>query len=367
MKGLAEIRKAVEVLESLPTSADKTQVEAITKLAKALDNHLQQVNKPTHDGFGLLGNSKVMLDLKELISKVSKSNIPVLITGENGTGKELIAKAIAGAHRPGKPFVAVNCGAITPSLLESELFGHVRGSFTGADKDKPGLFQSANTGTIFLDEIGETPHSFQVALLRLLQEGTAKPVGSTKEVTFDVRVLAATNRNLPKMIKEGTFREDLFYRLAAINIVSPALRDRAEDIPLLSRYFMSRICTKAVIPQKALDPSAVARLQSHSWPGNVRELMHCMERVAVLHGEQLYIRDSDLFLPREQKVPENQSSEALEFGIEAYLDAKEKELLLQLLEKKSSKEVADALKVSLSGLYKRFKRLGIKVPTSNAS
>jgi two-component system response regulator HydG len=213
----------------------------------------------------------------------------VLVTGESGTGKELVARALhARSPRKGHPFVALNCGALTETLLESELFGHVKGAFTGAQRDQKGLFDAADGGTIFLDEIGDIPLATQVRLLRVLQEGEIKRVGSADSVKVDVRVIAATHRDLPKLVKGGKFREDLFYRLNVINIPLPALRERVEDIPLLAHHFLRRYAERLGKKVRALSPEAIELLCGYRFPGNVRELENAVERAVVLcRGESI--------------------------------------------------------------------------------
>ncbi len=232
---------------------------------------------------GLVGNSGAMRDVVRMIDAVAYSAATVLVNGESGTGKELVARALhARSPRRAQPFVALNCGALTETLLESELFGHVKGAFTGANRDQKGLFEAANGGTIFLDEIGDIPLSTQVRLLRVLQEGEIKRVGSAESVKVDVRVIAATHRDLPKLVRAGRFREDLFYRLNVIAIPLPPLRDRLDDVPLLAHHFVRRYNDRLAKKVRTLAPEAIELLCSYRWPGNVRELENAMERAVVL-------------------------------------------------------------------------------------
>ncbi len=235
-------------------------------------------------GFGnLVAKSPAMRSVFKLAQKVASYNTTVLITGESGTGKELIARAIHSAGpRASGPWVPVNCGGIPDNLLESELFGHVKGAFTGAERDHPGLFTEAHGGTIFLDEIGELPISLQVKLLRVLQESEIRPVGGQKTGKVDVRVIAATSRDLEQAIEEGNFRQDLFYRLNVMPIHMPALRQRPEDIPLLCKHFIDKFNISLDRNIKGITPSAMKLLLKHHWPGNVRELENAIERAMVL-------------------------------------------------------------------------------------
>ena len=231
----------------------------------------------------LVGNSGAMREVMRMVDAVAYSAATVLVNGESGTGKELVARALhAKSPRRAEPFVALNCGALTETLLESELFGHVRGAFTGAQRDQKGLFDAADGGTIFLDEIGDIPPATQVRLLRVLQEGELKRVGSAESVRVDVRVIAATHRDLPKLVKSGRFREDLFYRLNVIAIPLPALRERIEDVPLLAHHFLRRYTERLAKKVKTLSPEAVELLCGYRWPGNVRELENAIERAVVL-------------------------------------------------------------------------------------
>jgi two-component system, NtrC family, response regulator HydG len=232
---------------------------------------------------GIVGNSAPIREVARMIDAVAYSSTTVLVTGESGTGKELVARALhSKSPRRSHPFVALNCGALTETLLESELFGHVKGAFTGAQRDQKGLFDAADGGTIFLDEIGDIPPATQVRLLRVLQEGEIKRVGSADSVRVDVRVIAATHRDLPKLVKTGRFREDLFYRLNVINVPLPALRERVEDIPLLAHHFLRRYAERLGKKVRTLTPEAIELLCGYRWPGNVRELENAVERAVVL-------------------------------------------------------------------------------------
>lgn len=238
----------------------------------------------------LIGKSKKMQQVYHLLSKVSNSESTIMIQGENGTGKEMVAKAIHyNSTRKDALFMAVNCSAFNDNLLDSELFGHVKGAFTGAIKDKKGVFEVANGGTLFLDEIGDTSPSMQVKLLRILQEGTFMPVGATVPKKVNVRVIAATNKNLKEMIARGEFREDLYYRLNVINVALPPLRERQEDIPVLMDFFLQKRCEEAGLPMKTFSKKCMEKMLDHNWPGNVRELQNEVERLVVLAGEEKMI------------------------------------------------------------------------------
>jgi DNA-binding NtrC family response regulator len=241
----------------------------------------------------MIGESQAMQQMRATIDKVAQSDATVLITGESGTGKELVARALHFAgRRASGPFVPVNCGALVGTLLDSELFGHVRGAFTGADTSKRGLFVAADGGTLFLDEIGELPIELQPKLLRALQDGEVKPVGGTSAIRVDARVIAATNRTLEEQVKVGAFREDLFYRLAVITIEVPALRNRPGDIPLLAKHFAEQAALRAERGRVSFTDSALAHLASQPWPGNVRELENTIERAVILAaGEVLDVAD----------------------------------------------------------------------------
>jgi two-component system response regulator AtoC len=245
-------------------------------------------------GDAIIGRSEVMRTALEVARKVARHPATVLVTGESGTGKELVARLIhRESPRAEAPFVAVNCGAIPEALLESELFGHEKGAFTGATRDKAGLFEEAHEGTLFLDEIGELPLALQVKLLRALQEGEVRRVGATVSTAVDVRVIAATNRDLQADVANGRFRSDLFYRINVVAIALPSLRDRPDDVPELARFFLERHAVRMGLKAQGISPSAMRILAEHSWPGNVRELEHAIERALVMTGGKT-IEPSDL-------------------------------------------------------------------------
>jgi two-component system, NtrC family, response regulator PilR len=238
--------------------------------------------------FSFITRSRAMWPILERVPQVARSEATVLITGESGTGKELLARAVhAASPRAEKPFVPVNCGALPEGLFESELFGHVRGSFTGAVSDKQGLMQEAHSGTLFLDEVGELTQNIQVKLLRALQDKRIRPVGGTRELDVDVRVITATNRDLKKFVEEGKFREDLYFRINVIHVHVPALRERAEDIPELVRLFVEQACQRLGMEPKQVHRDAMAVLEDYAWPGNVRELENVVERTVATESSHL--------------------------------------------------------------------------------
>jgi len=266
------------------------EISTLHKEISMREDRISELNKELGIRYkydSMIGKSKPMQDCYSLLDKIKQSESTVLIQGENGTGKELIAKAIHyNSPRKDRTFVTQNCSAFNDNLLDSELFGHVKGSFTGAVKDKKGLFEVADGGTFFLDEIGDTSPSMQVKLLRVIQEGTFIPVGATEPRKVDVRILAATNKDLKDMVEKGTFREDLYYRINVINITVPPLRDRKEDIPLLCEHFLARCAQEKGIKPKILTKRALEKIFDYPWPGNIRELENEMERVTVLAGAE---------------------------------------------------------------------------------
>ena len=256
----------------------------------------KRLKKKVSKNYEMIGNSEAIAHIKEMIEKVAATDARVLITGPNGTGKELVAHWLhEKSERSKLPMIEVNCAAIPSELIESELFGHVKGSFTGANKDRAGKFEAANGGTIFLDEIGDMSLSAQAKVLRALQENRIQRVGSDKDIKVNVRVLAATNKTLKKEIAEGRFREDLYHRLAVILIKVPALNDRREDIPLLIDFFTKKIAKEQGSPQKVFSSEAVALLQTYDWTGNIRELRNVVERLIILGEQEVSKDDVQLF------------------------------------------------------------------------
>jgi transcriptional regulator with PAS, ATPase and Fis domain len=254
---------------------------------------LKRMLNTSHQFSNIIGRSEPMLAVFKMIETIAKTNSTVLITGESGTGKDLVARAVHfNSMRRDQPFVALNCGAVPETLLESELFGHMRGAFTGADQNKKGLLEAAERGTIFLDEIGEMNAAMQVKLLRVLQERTFRRLGGTDEVRADVRVIAATNQELPRLVSEGRFREDLFYRINVIGVHLPPLRERPEDIPLLAEHFLTSFARQMEKPIRAISREAQERLASHSWPGNVRELENAIERAVAVEQTPTLLPES---------------------------------------------------------------------------
>ena len=309
---------------------------------------------------GILGNSPRMRPVFEMIRKVATTDAPVLILGESGTGKEMVARAIhRKSDRDKNPFVAINCGAIPENLLESELFGHERGAFTGAHVQRPGRIETANDGTLFLDEIGEMPPTLQVKLLRFLQEQTIERVGGREEIHVNVRVIAATNADLKKNMAAATFREDLFYRLAVVQIILPPLRERDDDIHLLAKFFLHRFATEAGKTGLAFDTDALKALYKHQWPGNVRELENCVRRAVILaEGKRVGARDLEL------NVGGIDINGAV--TIKDAREAVERQMIQQALRKYSGKIAPAAAELGLSRptIYELMEKLGIARPGS---
>ncbi len=325
--------------------------------------HLQNELREKYRFENIIGNSNPMMKVLSMVSKVAKTDSTVLITGDSGTGKELIAKAThLNSRRKNRAFITINCGALPENLQESELFGHVRGAFTGAIKDKRGLFQEANGGTLFLDEIGETALSTQVKLLRFLQDGEIRRVGENEPLFVDVRMIAATNKDLKKLIEEGRFREDLFYRLNVIPIHLPPLRERIDDIPLLVNHFLNVYAERTKKSNPAVSPEAMHYLKQYDWPGNVRELENVIERGLILAAKNTILPE-DLpgsILEHEGKAagpePEVYS------GGEQTLEELEKKHILSTLDRYAwnQKKASDILGISTTTLWRKLKSYGIE-------
>lgn len=301
----------------------------------------------------MIGKSTGLKGVTELIEKIADTNTTVLIQGESGTGKELVARALHfNSRRAGHPFLAVNCGAIPEDLLESELFGHSKGAFTGAVNDKAGLFRAASGGTVFLDEIAELPLALQSKLLRAIQEREVTPVGTSTPVKFDARIVAATNRDLEKEVSDGRFREDLFYRLNVVEIDLPSLRERTEDIPLLARYFSGRTARGQNLPEKPITIPAMEALTAYEWPGNIRELENAVERAFILSGDEITVAD----LPK--KVVSDTFKQVRQDVEMRSLEDVERDYVAEVMTAFDNDKVraARVLGIDLSTLYRKLKR-----------
>lgn len=377
------IEVAVEALKrgaadyfSKPWDNEKLLIEIERMISKrrleAENQELKRALKQRYSFPNIVGKSDTMLRVLDLVTQVAPSRATILITGETGTGKELIAKAIhANSPRADEPFIAVNSGSVPPDLLESTLFGHVKGSFTGAIASKKGYFEAANLGTIFFDEIGTVSLETQAKLLRVIQEKEFMPVGSNETIRVDVRILAATNADLRKMVEEGKFREDLYYRLNVINISLPPLRDRKQDIPSLTNHFFTKYCKENDKPFLVqFDAEALQLLMDYNWPGNVRELENVVERAVVLaagptvstevfpdhllHAGGLRIRrDESGHLPADASL----------FEVVADFERRK---IVEALEQcnYSQTEAAELLRIPLSTVNQKIKRLNIEIKKS---
>ena len=366
---------------TIRTAVEATQLGAYEILEKPLDtdrilvmlrnvfDHLNlreensRLRNISTSPYEIVGHSPVMRALVEKIEKVGATPARVLITGENGTGKELVARALhRHSTRDGKPFVEVNCAAIPQELIESELFGHMKGSFTGAIADRAGKFEQANKGTLFLDEIGDMSMSAQAKVLRVLQDNVITRIGGSKTITVDVRVLAATNKNLEQEIAAGRFREDLYYRLNVVPIHVPPLREHREDIPDLVNYFISVLSEREGITPRRVSESALARLMELDWPGNVRELRNTVERMLILAtGPELSAKDVDRLAGARVADDTGLGSLTALKTFEEFKEAAERAYLLSKLREFdwNVSETARAVEMPRSNLYKKIERYAL--------
>lgn len=386
LKKIREIDSAATVVmisghATIRTAVEATQLGAYEILEKPLDTdrilvmlrnvfdhlNLREENSRLRDvsssPYEIVGDSPVMRALVDKIEKVGTTPARVLITGENGTGKELVARALhRHSTRHGKPFVEVNCAAIPGELIESELFGHMKGSFTGAIADRPGKFEQANKGTLFLDEIGDMSLAAQAKVLRVLQDNVITRIGGSKPITVDVRVLAATNKGLDQEIAAGRFREDLYYRLNVVPIHVPPLREHREDIPQLVEYFISALSEREGIVPRRVGESALERLKSLDWPGNVRELRNTVERMLILAtGPELSARDVDRLAGARVADDTGLGSLTGLKTFEEFREAAERAYLLGKLREFdwNVSETARAVEMPRSNLYKKIDRYAL--------
>lgn len=349
-------------------------VNSALRLSEPERQEIQQTDEP---GL-LLGNSREIQRLRSQTRKLARSQAPVFISGESGSGKELVARMIhMQGPRSDAPFVAVNCGAIPSELMESEFFGHRKGSFTGANESKDGLFRSADGGTLFLDEVADLPLAMQVKLLRAIQEKAVRPVGESREVPVDIRILSATHKNLPELVKDGSFRQDLFYRINVIELAVPALRERPDDIPLLSNHILERIAREYECPPARLSQGALGYLKDYAFPGNVRELENILERAftlcdsEVIDTDDLHIGTPPVDLPPSRQMRESQDSDNSQelpslpdgdMDLERYLETIERQAIEKALEATRWNKTAAAkrLGISFRALRYRLKKLGME-------
>ena len=347
-----------------PLSLEKTVLvvrNALRQRDLEAENRVLRAKVDRQQQHTMVGESPAMNRLRQEVALAAPTNGRVLILGENGTGKELVARTIhQTSRRKSGPFVEVNCAAIPEELIESELFGHMRGAFTGAVADKPGRFEQANGGTIFMDEIADMSLKTQAKVLRVLQEQVMERVGGTQRIRVDVRVLAATNKDLPSEIRAGRFREDLYFRLNVIPIFVPALRDRQQDIPLLAEHFMAVLAAEYGRRPKRLAPEGAARLQQYAWPGNVRELRNVIERLIIMVGGDTITAQDLGFLGRDG-VPETPAPQGPVQPLSEARDNFEKEYILQTLaaQQGNMSRTAEVLGVERSNLYKKLRAFGI--------
>ena len=326
-----------------------------TRRLREENTYLKREFKKVHGMGNLIGKSKKMQELFKMIEVVSVTNSTVLITGESGTGKELVAKAIhLNSPRAEEAFISVNCGAFTETLLESELFGYVRGAFTGATTNKKGLFEVADKGTIFLDEVGDTSLAMQVKLLRVLQERMIRRVGGTEEIPVDVRIIAATNRDLSEMVAESQFREDLFYRVSVIPLELPPLRHRRDDIPLLADHFLARLNASMGRKFDRISDEALKKLETYEWPGNVRELENALERSFILEtSNELSAQHLPENVSTSSRMRSNANFPEEGFDLELYVENLQKSFLEEALRRSNGVQVKAAELLRMS--YRSFR------------
>jgi len=374
MTAYATVETAVEAMKNgafdyicKPFKIDElllTVQHALTYEQTLAENEaLKETLRCTTFHYNMVGDSPKMLKVYEMIEKVARTESTVLILGESGTGKELVARALhANSRRADKPFVAINCAAIPEPLLESELFGYVKGAFTGANRDKKGLFESAEGGTLLLDEIGSIPASTQSKLLRVLQEREVMAVGATRAVPVDARIIAATNERLETKIKDGSFREDLFYRLSVIPIELPPLRERVGDVPLLATYFLG-LLNEREKKTVTIDKTAMSALQGYAWPGNVRELENVIMRAGALcENNQTTLLDLPVTIQAaasETRPPSLADATPAQFrgsSLKAFLRAKERDYIQMVLKQcgDSKEKAAELLGISLATFYRKL-------------
>lgn len=370
----------LQEIDKLPILSDKDVryltelinlvVDEILVVHKSLDDQehrIDELSKELGERYSfhqMIGKSSAMQELYRLLDRVCNSDTTVLIQGENGTGKELIAKALHyNSARKNKKFIPINCGAFNENLLESELFGHVKGAFTHATKDKKGLFEASDGGTLFLDEIGDTSLQMQVKLLRVLQEGTFTPVGSTEVRKANVRILAATNKDLIQMVKTKEFREDLYYRLNVINIKVPSLKERKDDIPLLVDHFLDRYAKNSGQGKKTVAKQCLEKLMNHDWPGNIRELENEIERLCVLAGAETKVLE-DLYLSQSIKdnTKKNYPGLRVSGNLKDALEELEKQMIYEGLERTgwNKSRLAKELGISRAGLITKVSKYALE-------
>ena len=374
MTGYASMETAIEAVNKgaysyLRKQTSNDEIKQIVKKAIEMrwlqkeNKLLKQQLRKNHRDRKTIGRSEKIKQVFALLDKVAETDSTIMIYGESGTGKELIAREIHyKSKRSEGPFVSINCGALPETLLESELFGHVRGSFTGAVRDKEGLFAVAKGGTFFLDEVGETSPAIQVKLLRVLQEKEIIPVGGTKPIKVDVRLIAATNADLEQNVDDGVFRADLFYRLNVIPVRIPPLRQRKDDIPLLVDHFLKLYCERTGKAPKTISSETIDCLVRYEWPGNVRELENSIERAVILQEGRLIVPDD---LPQKVRFGNRERSASVVSSCNITLEELEKEYLLKVLDEVGwrKKKAAAILGINPSTLYRKLQRYGFETTT----